>query len=585
MKEQSPDKESFVEVGPLTKLRQKGATLVRAGRWSVAVLVEGESVYAVDNRCPHMGFPLTKGTVKEGILTCHWHEARFELNSGCTFDLWADDVPSFETKVEDGVVYVATTPRRDTDKSEYLQRLGRGVEQNIPLVQAKSLLGLFDANAEVHEIVRQVARVASRRLSTFGEGLVRLTCVANLAFRLNRDVLYHALAYAIRQIGREFNSAVPRSDRQPLESDAIDAASLKRWLRQWVLTRHRDATERTILTAVAHNMGGDAEVPDLVYGAANERIYANLGHVFDACNKAFELTDLIGERHRTEIFPLLIRQLTESRGQEESTAWHHPIEIIEPLRQIEEELPTILQSSRSRDGASAKGEEELVEILLSDEPLRILEFLKHAGTDPVRIAAMVAYAAALRLMRFGTSNAVTDWFNPQHTFIFANAVFCAVRRSATPDLIKGIFHGALSVYMDRYLNVPPAKPPTDAELNSLPTDGDELLELLLETTNNRSEVDAIARLVSRYVRLQHPLNALIDRLALATVREDLDFHSLQVLEAGAVQCDYHRDPKRSEQILLGVVRNLAAHCPTIRAGFQTATIAQRLHRGEKLYEE
>ena len=141
MKEQSPDQESFVEVGPLTRLRQEGTTLVRAGRWSVAVVVEGESVYAVDNRCPHMGFPLTKGTVKDGILTCHWHEARFELNSGCTFDLWADDVPSFETKVEGGVVFVATTPRRETDKSEYLQRLCRGVEQNIPLVQAKSLLG------------------------------------------------------------------------------------------------------------------------------------------------------------------------------------------------------------------------------------------------------------------------------------------------------------------------------------------------------------------------------------------------------------------------------------------------------------
>ena len=496
MKEQSPDQESFVEVGPLTRLRQEGTTLVRAGRWSVAVVVEGESVYAVDNRCPHMGFPLTKGTVKDGILTCHWHEARFELNSGCTFDLWADDVPSFETKVEGGVVFVATTPRRETDKSEYLQRLCRGVEQNIPLVQAKSLLGLFDSEAEVHEIARQVALVACRRLSTFGEGLVRLTCVANLASRLSRDVLYYALAYALRQIGREFNSAVPRSEKQPLESDAIAATALKRWLRQWVLTRHEDATERTILTALADDMGAAAELPDLVYGAANERIYANLGHVFDACNKAFELTDQIGERHRTEMFPLLIRQLTESRGQEESTSWHHPIEIVEPLRRIEEELPTLLRSSRSRDGASAKAEEELVEILLSDEPLRILEVLKHSltsGTDPARLAAMVAYAAALRLMRFGTSNEVTDWFNPQHTFIFANAVFHAIQRSATPDVIRGIFHGALAVYMDRYLNVPPAKSPTDTELNSLPTDGDELLQLLLETLNNRGEVGAIAR--------------------------------------------------------------------------------------------
>ena len=47
-------------------------------------------MFALDNRCPHMGFPLDRGSVEEGILTCHWHHARFELASGCTFDLWAD---------------------------------------------------------------------------------------------------------------------------------------------------------------------------------------------------------------------------------------------------------------------------------------------------------------------------------------------------------------------------------------------------------------------------------------------------------------------------------------------------------------
>lgn len=44
-------------------------------------------VLAVDNRCPHMGFPLDRGTVRDGILTCHWHHARFDLATGGTFDL------------------------------------------------------------------------------------------------------------------------------------------------------------------------------------------------------------------------------------------------------------------------------------------------------------------------------------------------------------------------------------------------------------------------------------------------------------------------------------------------------------------
>ena len=41
---------------------------------------------------PRIGFSLDRASIEDGILTCHWHQARFELTSGSTFDLWADDV-------------------------------------------------------------------------------------------------------------------------------------------------------------------------------------------------------------------------------------------------------------------------------------------------------------------------------------------------------------------------------------------------------------------------------------------------------------------------------------------------------------
>ena len=57
-----------------------------------------EDVRAVDNRCPHMGFPLHRGTLRDGILTCHWHHARFDLESGGTFDQFADERGIFMEK-------------------------------------------------------------------------------------------------------------------------------------------------------------------------------------------------------------------------------------------------------------------------------------------------------------------------------------------------------------------------------------------------------------------------------------------------------------------------------------------------------
>jgi nitrite reductase/ring-hydroxylating ferredoxin subunit len=53
-----------------------------------------------------MGFPLDRGSIEDGILTCHWHHARFDLASGCAFDLWADDVPTCPVEVRNGEVWI-----------------------------------------------------------------------------------------------------------------------------------------------------------------------------------------------------------------------------------------------------------------------------------------------------------------------------------------------------------------------------------------------------------------------------------------------------------------------------------------------
>ena len=104
-----------IGVGPLAQLKERGCAVVTGGGHAIAVFYHEGNVYAVDNRCPHMGFPLDRGSVKDGILTCHWHHARFDLSSGGTFNPFADDVRSFPVEVVDGEVWVdpeAAGPRR-----------------------------------------------------------------------------------------------------------------------------------------------------------------------------------------------------------------------------------------------------------------------------------------------------------------------------------------------------------------------------------------------------------------------------------------------------------------------------------------
>src|SRR5438270_6661798 len=89
-----------IDAGSAEDLRSSGRLLTKIGTQPVCVLWDDSAAYAVDDRCPHLGFPLHRGTVEQGMVTCHWHHARFDLVSGCTLDPFADDVRAYPVRVE-----------------------------------------------------------------------------------------------------------------------------------------------------------------------------------------------------------------------------------------------------------------------------------------------------------------------------------------------------------------------------------------------------------------------------------------------------------------------------------------------------
>src|SRR3954451_21231355 len=87
--------EDFVRAASLHDLEARGQRVVKVGERQVLLLLHEGEVRALDNRCPHMGYPLSKGTITEGVLRCHWHHWRFDLCSGGCFTGGGDDVPVF----------------------------------------------------------------------------------------------------------------------------------------------------------------------------------------------------------------------------------------------------------------------------------------------------------------------------------------------------------------------------------------------------------------------------------------------------------------------------------------------------------
>ncbi|MGN6709700.1 MAG: Rieske (2Fe-2S) protein, partial [Candidatus Nitrosocosmicus sp.] len=142
------DNHNYVYVGNMKDIEAVGGCLsVTVEKHPIAIFIYDSKVYAVDNRCPHMGFPLNQGTVKDGILTCHWHHARFDLMNGGTFDQWAGDVTSFPIEIRNQNevwIDVSSALVADNNSCQYHQTLlENGLKRNIPLMIAKAVIAML----------------------------------------------------------------------------------------------------------------------------------------------------------------------------------------------------------------------------------------------------------------------------------------------------------------------------------------------------------------------------------------------------------------------------------------------------------
>ncbi len=573
------DRRGEVHACSLSELQDKGC-LVAEGPVPIAIFYEEGKLFAVDNRCPHMGFPLHRGTVSNGVLTCHWHHARFDASSGCTFDLFADDVASYPVAVRDGQVYIQARAAAADPAEVGRKRLLEGMQQNIRLVVAKAVVNLVNAGVDHDDIVRQGGLFGVRhRRAGWGPGLTILTAMAKVCDHLDAADRVAPLYQGLIHVANDSAGQPPKFDLQPLGDGSVELASVKEWFRDLVEVRSIDGAERCLLTAIA---GGAApeQLADMMLSAATDHFYLDGGHTVDFINKAFEMLDRIGWDHAAQVLPSLVRQLCQAQRSEEQNAWRNPLDLVDALNGVFDEIPSLLALGQ---GKVWEPLEELHELLLADDPHASIAALRQAlcdGAQPVQLAQIVAYAAALRVARFHVQNEFADWIAVLHTFTYGNALHQLLKRAPAGETVRGVFHGAVRVYLDRFLNIPPARlPRADGGAS-----GGDFRREYLALLNNQQQVDEAGRRVYAYLAGGGVPRDLFATLAESLLREDGEFHSFQMLEAALRQFDEERSPEQKRLVAVAAARYLAAHAPTQRQLLQTLRIALRLHRGEPVYE-
>lgn len=581
--ETSTGADNYVRAAKLADVQDSGSLLLHLEKYTIALFYSGNKVYAIDNRCPHMGFPLHGSTCKDGIVTCPWHYARFDLASGGTFDSWADDVRGFPVEIRNGEVWVNLAPQVDPYVHQR-QRLQDGLEQGISLVIAKSVIALLDMGADATEPFQIGLEFGTRYYKEgWSTGLTIHTCMMNLLPFLDAEDRHSALYQGLSAVARDSASAPPHFVVHPLPNSTVDLNTLTGWFRSFIERRDSEAAERCLVSAIRSGASRQ-KIADMLFTAATDHRYIDVGHTLDFINKALEALDAVDWQGAESVLASLVSGLANASRMEESNSWRYPVDLVEILERAFAELPAALEQGQARQ-RTWNTKDELVPILLGEDAQAIVDALLTAlreGCTQEQLAGVVAYTAALRVARFHTNNEHGDWDTAHHPFTFANAVHQGLRRVPSPQLLRGVFDAAMSVYLNRFLNVPPARLPEPKDLVENPM---VLLQQLPDLLDRQQQVNETGQLVANYLYSGGEPKRLMAMLGKLMLRENRDFHVIQEVEAAFRQYSLLSQTPAGVHVLVAAARYLAAHAPTMRSQAQTYQIAERLHRGDRLFEE
>ncbi len=98
---------SWIDIGALSDIPLRGARVVRTQGGCIALFrTVGDQVFAIDDRCPHKGGPLSEGIVHGTRVTCPLHNLVLDLETGLALGEDAGSVATHPTRVEDGRIWL-----------------------------------------------------------------------------------------------------------------------------------------------------------------------------------------------------------------------------------------------------------------------------------------------------------------------------------------------------------------------------------------------------------------------------------------------------------------------------------------------
>jgi len=101
----------WIEIGTLDDIPRQGARVVRRTDGDIAVFrTADDRVFALRDKCPHKGGPLSQGIVHGNKVACPLHDWKVHLDTGLAVAPDEGCAARFPVRVEDGTIYLSLVP-------------------------------------------------------------------------------------------------------------------------------------------------------------------------------------------------------------------------------------------------------------------------------------------------------------------------------------------------------------------------------------------------------------------------------------------------------------------------------------------
>lgn len=459
-------------------------------------LASGE-IHAIDNRCPHEGYPLSTGMLKEGILTCEWHNWKFRLCDGVCI-LGGEDVRHYPVRVDQGEIWLDTAdPPLQAAQPRLFASLAAAFEENDWGQAARTVERLLAAGAAPTAIVGYGCDWAAAHAPYgFDHGLA--TAADLVAILDHGDFadspgvpILEALSLMgepnLRRPARDMGAPeVVQGDRQiDRQADRqadhqADWNAVEHTLRQRIEDEDVAGAEGLLRGALAAG-AGPAEVFRWLTHAATDHFWDyGHGHIYTV--KAEELLARIGWEHAHPVLTSLVTSLAYGTREDRLPYMRSYVDsMAKHLPELPRWLGHAVPGAGPEPGPRARPDaDRMLDAVVDGNLSAALDAVASEldrGVAPDRIALVLGLCAAQRLLRFDHRlehrDDVTDgWLSITHALTHADAVRESLRRRPSAEALRGLFLSARFVQHLGACDLPAAERPGPASVAPAPDDAD-----------------------------------------------------------------------------------------------------------------